>query len=72
MAGLLPTTPKWITHALGLQNMTYKPGTPAQVMNQLGHRGGGINTASFSMELRVASEVSGSGQETTIVTSSGT
>jgi hypothetical protein len=37
-------------HAIGLSNMTYKAGTPAVVVDEMGHRGGGITTASLVIQ----------------------
>ncbi len=37
-------------HAIGLENMTYTPGTPAVITNALGHRGGGITISEFMIQ----------------------
>ena len=62
-------------HAIGLENMTYKEGTPATVVSEVGHRGGGLNVASVVIESMDASDAenyfSASEEQEPIKTSTG-
>src|SRR3989304_5696222 len=44
-------------HAFGLGNITYQKGKPAQVKNQLGHRGGGVPGARFVIQSGKSSDL---------------
>lgn len=46
-------------HAIGLENMQYKADTPAVVVDEMGHRGGGITTAKFVIQGGSAAELGG-------------
>lgn len=46
-------------HAIGLENMQYKAGTSAVVVDEMGHRGGGITTAKFVIQGGSAAELGG-------------